>query len=219
MTAKQLGLVAITCMMGIGLVSCDASADEKIDRDLTNLGNYMDSIKATSTDYTAEKWENIKTEYNETIREIDVEKTKLSASASTKLENVKAEYNKLKDEFEAKIKARKADDYKVKVRRALFIDNEVGDDRKFDFVTGKNALAVYENFVNTVKKNRDTYTREDWDEIKSLYEALDNRKNEIEKDLPTADNLKIAKLKVQFAAIKSVERPAAKVEENTDSKK
>jgi hypothetical protein len=70
-----------------------------------------------------------------------------------------------------------------------------------------------------VKKNQNSYSREDWDEIKVLYEALDTRKNEIEKDLPSSDNLKIAKLKVQFAAIKSVKRPLSKVEENEEAKK
>jgi hypothetical protein len=36
------------------------------------------------------------------------------------------------------------------------------------------------------------YTREDWDEIKVLYEALDTRKNTVEKDLASSDNMKIA---------------------------
>ena len=56
-------------------------------------------------------------------------------------------------------------------------------------------LSVYDRFVNTVKENREKYSSEDWDEIKTLYEALDTRKNEIEKDLQGSnDNLKIAKL-------------------------
>ena len=73
--------------------------------------------------------------------------------------------------------------------------------------------------MNTVKDNQGKYSREDWDEIKVLYEALDTRKNEIEKDLATSDNLKIAKLKVEFATIKAVKRPMSKIDENDDAKK
>lgn len=62
------------------------------------------------------------------------------------------------------------------------------------------------------------YTREDWDEIKVLYEALDTRKNEVEKDLSGSDNLKIAGLKVKFAAIKATHRAGTKGTENQDSK-
>ena len=66
--------------------------------------------------------------------------------------------------------------------------------------------------------NKNNYTREDWDEIKVLYEALDNRKNEVEKDLAGKDNMRIAALKIKFATIKALKRTAEKVEENTKSK-
>jgi hypothetical protein len=39
------------------------------------------------------------------------------------------------------------------------------------------SLGVYDQFVNTVQTNKDKYSREDWDEIKLMYEALDSRKN------------------------------------------
>ena len=89
---------------------------------------------------------------------------------------------------------------------------------KFDYVTADNIHDVYKNFVNTVADNKDNFTREDWDEIKVLYEALDSRKNAVEKDLKTADNLKIAQLKIRFAAIKSLNRGGSKVVENEKAK-
>jgi hypothetical protein len=48
-------------------------------------------------------------------------------------------------------------------------------------VNATNILGVYDQFVNTVKDNKDNYSREDWDEIKLMYEALDSRKNTVEK--------------------------------------
>jgi hypothetical protein len=46
-----------------------------------------------------------------------------------------------------------------------------------------NIHNVYQQFVHTVEDNKDAYSREDWDEVKLMYEALDSRKHtEKEKD-------------------------------------
>ena len=90
---------------------------------------------------------------------------------------------------------------------------------KFEFVTGANILGVYKNFVDVVADNKKLYSREDWDEINVLYEALDSRKNAVEKDLASSDNLKIAGLKIRFASIAATHRGGTKVKENAESKK
>ncbi|HTE27724.1 DUF6565 domain-containing protein [Flavitalea sp.] len=214
-------LVAATFIVCFGFTACN-SIDSEIERDLSSLDAYLDSVKSIKPVYSEERWAEIKTEYNRTIDKVQVAGKELSNDANKKLEEVKAEYNKLKDEFEVHIADKKkeaeANDYKANLRKSLFGEEQVGTDMQFTWVTGKNALPVYDRFVNTVKENRDKYSREDWDEIKTLYEALDTRKNEIEKDLPSSDNLKIAKLKVQFSGLKAVRRPASKIGENEKAK-
>jgi uncharacterized protein YacL (UPF0231 family) len=222
MTMKISNLVAATFIICFGFTACDSNDDNEIDRDLSRLDSYLDSVKTVKPVYSEEGWATIKTEYNRTIDKVQVAGKELSSDANKKLEEVKAEYNKLKDDYEVHIRDTKnetaAGDYKVTLRRSLFGEEQVGSDMQFNWVTGKNALAVYDRFVNTVKDNRDKYSREDWDEIKTLYEALDTRKNEIEKDLATSDNHKIAKLKIQFAGLKAFRRPASKIGENEDAK-
>jgi hypothetical protein len=104
-------------------------------------------------------------------------------------------------------------DYRQVLRNRLFGEGKIGTDMKFEFVNAKNILSIYKNFVNTVDDNKKKYTREDWDEIKVLYEALDNKKNSIEKNLATNDNLTIAGLKIKFAGIKATYRITAKADE------
>jgi uncharacterized protein DUF6565 len=220
MTSRFPFLAAVAVTLSVTFISCD-SADSAVEQDLNRLGSYLDSVKKATPEYTEKRWDDIKSEYNETIAKIDVANAKLSDGANKKLESVKADYNQLKDDYTSHIQAsnqQKADAYKTNIRKALLGEEQLASDMQFNFVTGKNALAVYDRFVTTVKENQNTYSREDWDEIKVLYEALDNRKNEIEKDLPTSDNMKIAKLKVQFAGIKSVKRPLSKVDENEAAK-
>ena len=104
--------------------------------------------------------------------------------------------------------------------KELFGSQFIYDDMKFEWVNKDNILAVYDQFVTTVQKNKDTYSREDWDEIKLLYEALDSRKNTVEKQgLTSKDNMKIAGLKLKFAPMYTVNRMGAKSEENANAKK
>src|SRR6185436_17317270 len=97
-------------------------------------------------------------------------------------------------ENEIAAKAEAAPDYRQVLRNRLFGEGKIGSDMKFGFVTADNIHEVYKNFVNTVADHKNDYTREDWDEIKVLYEALDTRKNTVEKELPDGDNTKIAGL-------------------------
>jgi hypothetical protein len=65
--------------------------------------------------------------------------------------------------------------------------------------------------VHAVEDNKDKYSREDWDEVKLMYEALDSRKNTVEKEgLSSEDNRKIAGLKLKFAPMYTLNRMGAK---------
>ena len=63
-------------------------------------------------------------------------------------------------------------------------------------LVSKHPSKGLKKFINSKKSE----WREDWDEIKLLYEALDSRKNTVEKQgLTSKDNMKIAGLKLKFA--------------------
>ncbi|WP_278020656.1 DUF6565 domain-containing protein [Flavobacterium ginsengisoli] len=109
---------------------------------------------------------------------------------------------------------------KQQLRDALFGAGRIGDDMSFSWVNAQNIHSVYQQFVHTVENNKDKYSREDWDEIKLMYEALDSRKNTVEKEGLTADdNRKIAGLKIKFAPMYKINRMGAKSEENKEAKK
>lgn len=204
-------------MIGIAassLVACEnnSAKDEQLAAD---IDNYVDSVFTNVSNYTKETWDDISATYAAKKAELKTEGRELSAEVKEELDEAEQKFAALRSRFESNIKAIES---KQAMRDELFGAGKVGNDLSFVWVTAANAKEVYVNFVNTVERNKDRYTREDWDEIKVLYEALDNRKNEIEKDLAGADNREIAKQKVRFVGIKAVNRLTAKVEENTDSK-
>jgi hypothetical protein len=94
-----------------------------------------------------------------------------------------------------------------------------GADMDMSWVNKDNILKVYNDFNNEFEKNKDNYSREDFDEIKALYEALDTRKNTVENEgLSAADNRKIAELKFKFGPKFKWERMGAKANENSEAK-
>jgi len=109
---------------------------------------------------------------------------------------------------------------KQAIRDAYFGAGKIGEDMSFAWVNKDNILKVYNDFYNEFDKNKDNYSREDFDEVKALYEALDSRKNTVENEgLSSKDNRKIAELKLKFGPKFKWNRMGAKADENADAKK
>ena len=219
---KHSNLLITAAIVIAGLASCNTAANEA-KQDAENLQVYVDSVQGLGPIYTSSTWATIDNGYQE--RSLKVEKTNdaLEVADKEKVDASKAKYATLKANYEANEQKQKlaaaALDYRQILRTRLFGEGKIGADMKFDFVTAENILSVYKNFVDIVAENKKNYTREDWDEIKVLYEALDTRKNAVEKDLASADNLKIAGLKIKFVSIKATHRAGTKGEENAAAKK
>ncbi len=212
-------------MLVAGFTACDDSGmDPK--QDAAALHKYVDSVRDLKPVYTVSKWMAIDSGYQVRVVNAEASMSAMAEEDKKMAEASKAKYAELQKKYETTLKeqeeeakrAAEMSDYRRTLRANLFGEGVVGNDMKFDFVTAKNIKDVYEKFVGTVADNKKNYTREDWDEIKILYEALDSRKNEVEKDLATKDNMRIAALKIKFASIKMIARPAAKIDENIKSK-
>ena len=223
MTKTKLLIAA--AIVSIAFTACN-NASDGAKQDVETLTVYVDSVDNLAPVYTTENWTVIDNGYQARALQAEKNMAALSAEEKAKAEASKAKYEALKAKYEMNIKEAEAKtamaaatpNYRQVLRNRLFGEGKIGDDMKFEYVTGANILGVYKNFVNTVADNKNNYTREDWDEINVLYEALDTRKNVVEKDLASGDNLKIAGLKIRFASIAATHRGGTKVKENTEAK-
>ncbi len=217
MTKTKLLIAA--AIVSVGFTACNNSPKEA---EVLNV--YVDSVEKLTPVYTTENWTMIDNGYQERVKKAEAEYAAMDAEGKAKADASKAKYEALKAKYELAIKeqdakaAALAPNFRKALRDRLFGEGKIGDDMQFSFVTADNLLATYKNFVDVVADNKSTYSREDWDEINVLYEALDTRKNEVEKDLKSGDNMKIAGLKVRFASIASTHRGGTKVKENNEAK-
>lgn len=226
MTKTKLLIAA--AIVSVGFTACN-NENKEAKQDAEVLNMYVDSVESATPVYTTENWTAINNGYQERAAKAEKNLAALSAEEKAKADVSKAKYEALKAKYELAIKeqemkaaaspANTAPNFRKVLRDRLFGEGKIGDDMQFAFVNADNILAIYKNFVDVVDENKNKYTREDWDEINVLYEALDTRKNTVEKEgLKGADNLKIAGLKIRYAAINATHRGGTKVKENADAK-
>jgi len=218
--------VLISCLGAAIFMACENKVHEE-KTSVNELVSYVDSVKKLDESTVSSNWARIESGYH--AKAMNADAAEKSEEEKKEVHQTKSEYNQFRSKYTSEptqseaVTESQAEVVKPENRRSLrnvlFGEGQIGSDLDFKWVTAKNIRQVYEHFVSSVKANKDNFSREDWDEIKVLYEALDSRKNEVEKDLDSKDNLAIAKRKVEFATYKVIDRPAAKVKENMEAKK
>ncbi|MFP9119160.1 hypothetical protein ACLI08_15325 [Flavobacterium sp. RNTU_13] len=226
---KKLNLAAVVALSALALTSCKDESKMKAEQKVDQYVSFVDSVNNVAAEERAANWAAIQHEYEVMTAKADSSLAVLENDAKTseKIQEAKAKYEGIKTQAEETVKAQ-ADKAQAavatganKVADALFGANNVkGDDKSFAWVNKDNILKVYQDFYENFKTNRDSYSREELDMIKAWYEALDARKNTVEKEgLSSKDNMKIAEIKLKFAPMFKWDRLTAKGEENEEAKK
>ena len=217
---KNTKIVLGLAVIAIGFASCKDEKTEQAEKKIDSYVTYVDSLGNVAEAEAEGNWKAIESSYDLRVLEAEaaIADIKDNTKAQAKLDASRAKYEALKIKMEAKIIAAEPSP-KQKMRNALFGAGKIGDDMNFNWVDAANIHGVYQQFVHTVENNKDKYSREDCDEIKTMYEALDSRKNTVEKEgLSSEDNRKIAGLKIKFAPMYTLNRMGAKSEEMKKAK-
>lgn len=222
---RNLKLIVVLAFLTATTISCRDTAKEQRYESVDAYEAYVDSISNVGMENVSDRWDEIENTARErrnnaehelrAITDDDKEKEQYQQ----KIYATSERYDDFRNEVLNDRRDRDATRAVENLRTSLFRDISIGNDRNFNWVNKDNILNVYDHFVTTVTQNKDNYTREEWDEIKMLYEALDSRKNTVENEgLSAEDNRKIAALKVKFAPIYTINRMESKSEENKESK-
>jgi hypothetical protein len=223
---KNFNLALGAVLISAGFVSCKDEAKETAKHDVDHYVVFVDSVNNLDAAERTANWEAINAEYQARVAEADAALAALEndADAQKRIDESKAKYDGVKMQAENDAKAKMDADAAAASGNPLAdkyfgAGNVVGNDMTFAWVNKDNILSVYQKFYETFDANKDEYSRQDLDKIKAWYEALDNRKNTVEKEgLSSDDNGKIASLKLKFAPKFRWERMTAKGEENKDAK-
>ena len=215
---KNFKILLITLATGVALLSCKNEKQTNAEKEVVAYETYVDSLNNIMITDLKTDWDSI--ENNHEKRKLAAENAIQEIEDRKELENKILVSNEKYELYKTSylIQQPKAV-IKSTIRTALFGSSDIGDDMMFTWVNKDNILKVYDNFTSTVEKNKATYSREDWDEIKLLYEALDTRKNTVENEgLTGTDNMKIASIKFKFAPLLKINRITSIAGENEEAK-
>ncbi len=222
---KTSNLVMTVVVVMLTMASCKNSEKENPYAQVDAYENYIDSISNVGIQDISERWDEVEKAVKERKKEADRELQSLKDNDKRidqyrqKVYSTNERYKYFRLNVMNEMHKRETENTIQNLRNSLFENMVIGNDYNFDWVNKDNILNTYDYFVNTVSENRNNYTREEWDEIKMLYEALDSRKNTVENEgLTSGDNAKIAALKLKFAPIYTTKRLETKVKENKESK-
>lgn len=222
---KRFNLVLGTVLVAAGAVSCKDEAKTTAEHNVDHYVVFVDSINGLDAAERSANWAAIDAEYQARETEAQAALTTLEndEAAAKRIEESRAKYDgvKMQAENEAKAKAEAANASAGNSMADRFFGpgNVVGNDMTFSWVNKDNILDVYTKFYETFDADKDEYSRQDLDKVKAWYEALDARKNTVEKEgLSSEDNGKIANIKLKFAPKFRWERLTAKGEENKEAK-
>jgi len=214
---KKRNLFLGMAVIAFGFTACTDKKVTDAEETVDTYVEYVDSVGNIAPEDARANWQAIDESYQ--MRAMNAEAAlsnlKEKEAAQVRIDASRAKYEAL----QAELAAAAIVSQKQQMRNALFGEGKIGDDMNFNWVDKDNILAIYDNFVTTVDINKDSYTREDWDEIKLLWEGLDSRKNTVEKEgLTSEDNRKTASLKIKFGPMLKMNRIGAKSDEMQDAK-
>lgn len=217
---KKVQLLLGVAVLAVTFTSCKNEEQEKAEKSFDRYEKYVDSVNTVTETEALANWKAIEAGYENRVSEADMALVNMKdqTMAQNRLDKSKLKYSEFKSKVEASVP--KPLDRKTVIRNSYFGNGIVaGDSMDFSWVNKDNILKVYDDFYNEFNKNKDSYSREDFDEIKALYEALDSRKNTVEKEgLTSSDNNKIASIKFKFAPMFKINRIGAKARENEAAK-
>jgi len=220
--ASRLGILS---MIVLGFVSCKNEEGELAEQKVKALESYIDSLKTVNESEMEANWDKISEDYDRKVAEANeavanLKEEEAKESSQSKVDVASVTYVGFKEAVVAKQEATKTKANPSQLLRdRLFGAGKIGEDMNFSWVNKDNIRTVYETFYDAYKAGKEDFTREDYDEAKLLYEALDSRKNTVEKEgLSSDDNGKIAAIKFRLAPMFKVNRIGAKSREMEEAK-
>lgn len=189
--------------------ACNNAAREKREKDVDDFKAYVREHKDSADAYVDRQWAELEAEYNEKKVALEKDTAEMGEEFRAKYRESVNEWEEFKNDFTVRQQERAAV-AEMDVLRAQLVITGVRND--FSDLSPASALQEYEHFVNTVKANKDAYTKEQWLVVNNSWKSLNGRKKEIEKDLPNGDGGKITKLQLEYTGIKAVNRPFAESE-------
>ena len=204
----QLAVFCSTIFSLIFFAACNNSAEQQ-QKNVDDLNAFVQRHKDSVEVFAHNAWSSLDSEFSAKRKKIDQDTTRMNESLKASYYDAVRNW----EGFQNAYSIRQSEDQKLgemdAIRKSLA---PTGIRPDFTDLVTPQLQAAYEHFVNTVRANKDVYTKEQWTVVNVSWKALNGRKRELEKDIDGSLSGKITKLQMQYTSIKALNRPSAPTE-------
>lgn len=173
------------------------SKETRTSRELEEFKDWVNA-RADQTDSSVkEKWPEVKEGFKQRTARLDSQIDSLSAES-------KAEYQELKSKFESwearqqRRTSQPLDPAQVKQWEKKLLGN-----KKPESIAAADMREMYLTFMGVVRAQKQRWTQNDWDYVDHVYSRLNDRRRQVESDIPASDQIKIRTLQAEYLVLEA----------------
>lgn len=175
-----------------------SETNTKPKEELNEFRNWVNDKTTEADSNASRRWPKVKEEFRTKTARMETHLDSLSEDSKREYAELKKRYELWEKKQEARTAQPLNETTLVRWRKEL-----LGDHQNLQTMTGTNARETYLMFIGVVRAKKSNWTLTDWDYVDHVYSELNNRKGQIESNIPMADRLKIKSLQAEYLALES----------------
>lgn len=187
------------------------SAENESEAAYTDYKNYVSTLDTSATalrDTASARWKDERSMYDAKVAQIDQYATDYDENRRQEIDQLKSRYNNYWNNF-GTTRSGGITPKGVATPPAMNSGQIAVSGFNTATITATTPLAIrqaYESFVTKVQAEKESFTKDDWKKVENYYQALDDRKNEMQSQLSDKDKYEIGKAKAKYVALKTGEK-------------
>jgi hypothetical protein len=209
--SRSLTLGMVLSVSALFLSGCSGSnkqeATESAADAYASFRTYVESVEADrqrvdekAADFSAEM-NRVKEDYNDRLAVVEREVAQMTETQKIAIDSLKMRYTtaymEREEAYKAHVQAAEAAEVATVYQAAA---------SGYGALAAADLRATFEQFVRDVKANQSRYNLDDWRLVNADWKALNARKELLEKELSVSDRATIAKEKIKYSAIKTMDK-------------
>ncbi|PIQ20544.1 MAG: hypothetical protein COW65_14425 [Cytophagales bacterium CG18_big_fil_WC_8_21_14_2_50_42_9] len=170
----------------------------RVSEDLAEFRAWVND-KANRVDSSADKnWPKVKEEYKVRTTRLESRMDSLSAQSKQEYAELKTKYQNWESKKERRESQPLQPDKIQEWQQQL-----LGANTNLASLTAPDMRETYLLFMGIVRAKKQRWTQEDWDYVDHVYSQLNNRREQVESGISTADRIKIKSLQAEYLALEA----------------
>lgn len=170
-------------------MSCQNEVQRNAETAIKTYSIFVDSVSTTNYIDTAANWESINSIYldKKNAAEKAVALLQNNTELVAEIETIQSRFKSISAKIQPELERIALENAQYDFRASLLTNGDSSDDLNMEWLNRRNIALVYQQFVRTVEEQKDSFTTTQWSDVKRLFDALDKRRVQLEKEGIKAD--------------------------------